>query len=171
MSRTLSLAAVVALWGAALYGSTRLHTLELGVAPIFCGPWGCTATPEALVGYHLFWLALLAPAATLVAAWRPAGQAVRFGKALAAAGVIGIVLLVAGAAAEWLASGGAERYALQRGLFVVATTPDLPLGPAALAGLAAWTHGACRGRRARGSVAPPTETRADAAGEAGAVDR
>lgn len=131
----LLLAAVVALWGAALFGATQLHTLDLPIGHGICGPWGCAAAPEALLGYHTLWLLILAP--TLVLMGRVTGPAVSRWLALGAL-LVGVALIAGLAGFEvvaWLRDGNPSGYALQRGLFVVATTPDLPAIPLTLAGL------------------------------------
>jgi hypothetical protein len=154
MARIFLLTAGVAAWGAALYGSTQLHQLDLPIGHGICGPWGCAAQPEALLGYHLFWLVLLAPLTTLVVRASPSALAVRFAWGVAAAGLLGMVLLAAWAGAAWISDGEGAQYALQRGLFVIATTPDLPVMPLLLSGLAARLFGCCRRQTTHDSEQP-----------------
>lgn len=136
-ARPLWLAAGVALWGAAIFGSLQLHTLDLPLGHGICGPWGCAAAPEALLGYHTLWLTLLAP--PLVLAGRVLGPGAGRKLALVAIGLgaAGVLAMAGTAAVEWLRAGELASYAVQRGLFVVVTTPDLPLIPLLLAGLIA----------------------------------
>ena len=125
-------------WGAALYGSTQLHQADLAIGHGICGPWGCAAAPEALLGYHLLLLTLIVPTVVLVGQWMSPEAQVRLGRWVTLIGGAGEVLLLAWAMGAWIADGKALEYALQRGLFVVATTPDLPVGQLLAAGLATW---------------------------------
>ncbi|MEN0111686.1 MAG: hypothetical protein AAF805_13290 [Planctomycetota bacterium] len=121
-------------WGLAVFGATQLHRIDLPLGDGICGPWGCAAAPSALVGYHLFWLLMVAPFATLASATLPRKTAIRLSTAMLATGVCATAALAVGGAVAWLREGGEPRYATQRALFVIATTPDLPVLSVALAG-------------------------------------
>ena len=133
--RLLTLAGVVALWAGAVYGSTRLHQLDWELGHGICGPWGCAAAPQALVGYHAFWLTLLAPSVLLVCrvAGFPAGR--RIALTAASVGLLGLVGLGAYGSIQWLQDGGDANYVAHRALFVCATTPDAPFLPLIVGGL------------------------------------
>ena len=137
MPRSISFAVGVVLWAGALFGSLQLHTLDLPIEHNICGPWGCAAEPQALLGYHLFWLALIAPAIVLATAATPPPWASRLALGAVTLGLAGFLALAVGSALDWVDDGEPVEYAAQRGLFVVATTPDLPFVPLLLGGLAA----------------------------------
>ena len=137
MMRRFLLLLIVTAWAGALYGSTQLHRYDLALQHNICGPWGCAAKPEALLGYHLFLLALVGPVVVLCVRVAPVDISSRLAFGVAAFGLLGALGLAAWAAGSWVASGQGAEFALQRGLFVVATTPDAPLLPLFLSGLAA----------------------------------
>lgn len=136
--RLLTFGVGLSAWGAALYGSTQLHQAQLAIGHGICGPWGCAAAPEALLGYHLLLLTLIVPTVVLVGQWLSSEANVRLGRWATLIGGFGALLLMAWATATWITDGSAPQYALQRGLFVVATTPDLPVAQLLIAGLATW---------------------------------
>ena len=122
-------------WGAALYGTTQLHHYDLNLGHDICGPWGCAASIEALVGAHSVWWLLLTPL-LLASAWtRSPTLTNRVAWGAVGLGLLAAVGLIGAAMAAWLWSGGDPRYVVQRGLFVLATTPDLPALPLAAAGV------------------------------------
>lgn len=125
----------IGVWGAAIFGTTQIHTLDLPLGHGVCGPWGCAAAPEALLGYHALWTVLLVPAIGLGCRVLSLQAARRVAWGALGIGLFTLLAVAGGAAIAWLRDGEPARYALQRGLFVVATTPDLPAGPLALAGL------------------------------------
>lgn len=125
--RLLTFGVGLSAWGAALYGSTQLHQAQLAIGHGICGPWGCAAAPEALLGYHLLLLTLIVPTVVLVGQWLSPEANVRLGHWGTLIGGLGALLLMAWATGAWITDGKPLEYALQRGLFVVATTPDLPV--------------------------------------------
>ncbi len=133
--RSLLLAMGISLWGAALFSTTQLHTLDLPLGHGICGPWGCAAEPAALLGYHLFLAVLLVPVVGLVCRTLNPATGRRVAWAVIGAALVAFVAVAGVSAVEWLRDGEPARYALQRGLFVVATTPDLPVGSLLAAGL------------------------------------
>ncbi|MEN1681358.1 MAG: hypothetical protein AAGJ46_17385 [Planctomycetota bacterium] len=134
-ARSAQLAIGVTVWGAAIWASTQLHTIDLPIDFDICGPWGCAAAPAALLGYHALWASLLIPGVAMAcrALAGPVGR--RIALVCFSVGAVGLISLFGWGAADWMASAGSD-YALQRGLFVVATSPDLPAGQLALAGIA-----------------------------------
>ena len=121
-------------WAASVYGATQLHKYDLPIGLDICGPWGCAASPESLLGYHLLWASLLVPAVVLQCVLLPKHTGLRIGLVALTLGITGILLLSGWAAYGWIDGGNGTQYALQRGLFVVVTTPDLPLLPLTLSG-------------------------------------
>lgn len=150
MTRLVGFAIGVAAWGGAIYASTQLHRVDLRLGAGICGPWGCAAKPEALLGYHLLLLALIAPGVALVAWAIAARQAIRLGRRTIASGLLGLVGLAGWGVSIWLLDGGSPRYAIQRGLFQVATSPDVPVVPLIVGGAAAAFVGRLRGGRDAG---------------------
>lgn len=133
-ARPVALAAGVAVWAAAIFGSLQLHTLDLPIGHGICGPWGCAAEPEALLGYHAFWTFLLVPLIALICRVNAGPAGVRLAWAVGLTGALGIAMVLSVGSLAWARSEG-SRHALQKGLFDVATTPDLPFVPLTIAGL------------------------------------
>lgn len=123
-------------WGAVLFATTLLHRLEVDLGAGICGPWGCSANPQALVGYHAFWLVLLVPAVVCGCQAMTPPWGSRVALASLVSGIAVAVAIVGWAAGAWMLAHGAE-HAVQRGLFVLATTTDVPAAPLAVAGLVA----------------------------------
>ncbi len=139
-SRGLATWGVLAIaWAACLVGSLQLHRSAGWLTNSLCGPWGCAAAPEALLGYHLFLTLLIVPLALSLQHWlsplyrRPAAWLLLFsGIALAAS-------IAVPAAWHWRQQDSSDKqrgYTAHRAVFVVVTTPDLPALPITLAGLA-----------------------------------
>ncbi len=144
LARLLAFGVGLTVWGAALYGSTRLHQANLSIGHNICGPWGCAAVPEALLGYHLLLFTLITPLVILVGHWLSPQANARLGRWATLIGGAGLLAIVAWATIAWLVDGNAPQYAFQRGLFVLATTPDLPAGPLLVGGWIAWRRGTRR---------------------------
>lgn len=127
----------LAIWGAAVYGTSLIHLIKLPGEHTICGPWGCAAEPSALLGYHLFLLVLIAPALVVgcCAVSQPRGRQIARWSFLG--GLIGILGFVIWGAGNWIIEGNGAEYAMQRGLFVLVTTPDLPLMQLSLSGVIA----------------------------------
>lgn len=133
--RLATIAPWLLIWAAALFGTTQLRRVSLPLGGDWiCGPWGCAAEPSALLGYHLFWLLLITPAVVLGCLSLPAKRARRVAKSILLLGLAAGTALAVGGAIAWPRDGGELRYATQRALFVVATTPDVPAVHVALAG-------------------------------------
>ncbi|MEM6330598.1 MAG: hypothetical protein AAF790_10155 [Planctomycetota bacterium] len=144
-------------WGGAIAGAAFLHEAQGLIGYSICGPWGCAASTEALVGYHLLLTLLLAPAAVLLSRLAPRGVRRRLGLGVLAAGLVLGGAIATNAAAEWNRTAPGDRlrpYTLQRAAFVVAASPDLPAVPLTLAGLACVAATAVLDRRGR---QPPGE--------------
>jgi len=120
----------LAVWMAVVYGA-----LKVGDIPgdwnlhMLCGAWGCLPQPQALVGYHLFWFAVLAPAAGLTV-WFSG----RAGAMIAGYTCGGLGLLLMAGMLGWLTwyqlpelISDEPTYFWQRYLFTLATTIDIPV--------------------------------------------
>ncbi len=131
---------LLASWVAGVYGSLRIHELDLGLTHGICGPWGCGPRVEALVGFHGFWLMLLVPSALVFASYVPRRWACRTGIALTCVGFIATVGFVIWDVATYLhaAPSSGDSYWFRRGLFALATLVEVPLVPTTLAGLILW---------------------------------
>ncbi|MEM6799281.1 MAG: hypothetical protein AAF589_07175 [Planctomycetota bacterium] len=139
----------IAVWVAALVGSVQLHRVGRWLELDLCGPWGCAAAPEALVGYHLFLTLLIAPAAVLIRWALPANWRVHFAGLLVSLGLALAVVIGLRAAVLWqeIASDAQQVYLWRWAGFVVVTTPDVPALPLTIAGAACLTAGLAASRR------------------------
>lgn len=134
--RLATLCLFAAVWGGLLFGASQLHRYDLGLGHGVCGPWGCAASTEALLGANSLWTLILVPIAVSGCAVGGPVAGWRIGLGMSVVGFAGALLLVAAGSASWWMAGEPTEYLLQRGLFVLASTPDLPVIPVALAGLA-----------------------------------
>lgn len=124
------IAAILALWAAALWGALALRHAPGDWGHSVCGPWGCGPPAQALLAIHLAWLLLLLPPSVATAASsrvpRPAKRLVA--GCLATSGVVALVGVIGYQLLVWLpqASQYARGYLFQRCLFAVVTTIDFP---------------------------------------------
>lgn len=125
-------------WLVSLYASLELHRFQGYVGHSICGPWGCAATPEALLGYHLFWTVLLVPVAWAIAKYVVIRPAYVLPAALIGSGICALIGMLYLAGSSWIAEGGDSAYLMQRMLFTLATNVDLPAVQIIVAGFAAW---------------------------------
>lgn len=131
----------VAVWAMALLAALQIHHYPQAGEWIgfdICGPWGCAARPEALVGYHSFWLVLLAPPAFWAGIRASPSVASRAAWALVGVGA-GLTLSIAGGAVYDCLANGPEnlrQYWLQIAGFTLASSTDVPAVQIAVAGLA-----------------------------------
>lgn len=125
-------------WLAAIAGSLQMHKLSGWMTHSICGPWGCAAAPESLIGYHLFIGLLAIPMAVLLSFVLPKPWRKLLGWLLLGTGLFGIATLAGYGAIDWLdlATPTQRQYTVQRAGFVMITTPDYPVMQTALAGLA-----------------------------------
>ncbi len=129
-------------WAAALYGA-----LQIGLASdhgahghdglSICGPWGCGPPVRALVGWHGFWLVLVALPVGLLIRWWPVVRLKFVGLRLTAVGLLPLVGIGIYEAVTWLPniSVGEPTYFIQRCLFAVVTLTDVPVIPVTLSGI------------------------------------
>jgi hypothetical protein len=93
---------------------------------------------------------MVAAAAVAVALHRLTARQLRFlGSALTAAGIIGLLVLIAWDLIPWLGEvpPNLRRYTFQRILFTIGTNPDLPLLQVTVAGSVCWIMGLRRKTR------------------------
>jgi hypothetical protein len=71
------------------------------------------------------------------------------GLAVTSAGVVGLLVFVGRDLARWLTAAPPDfrRYAFQRMLFTIGTTPDVPLVQVIAAGVVCWLAGLLRKKR------------------------
>lgn len=151
-SRLLVLGGGLVAWATAIGGALQMHRWHGLIGQGLCGPWGCAAAPEALLGYHLFLLVTFAPTATL--ACRALAPVLRRPLAwgLLLVGTGGAGALAGQAAHEWrrdVTDARLRAYTAQRAGFVVATSPDVPVIPIGLSGLCCLAFGGLPRRKAR----------------------
>ena len=140
MGLSLMRLALIPIWGGALWGSLQIHALDLQLGHGICGPWGCGPPLEALIGFHAFWLSLILPFAICIGWFLPTTVVRRIGLSVLLAGCIGAVGLVGWDVVTYAMKSESTEYLLQRGLFTLATTVDIPTMQTTLAGavLAFW---------------------------------
>jgi hypothetical protein len=153
--------ALLGLWGAAIGGVSNLHRVTGRNEHSFCGPWGCTGPTEALLSYHGFWLALIAPPAVALGLHLPIEQGRRLGWRLLLVGLFGVIVIAAwGSIGWWLRVDGPNAaFWLERGLFELIDRSDIPVAQIAISG-AACLVAARVARRHPPEVAGPTVNQA-----------
>ena len=121
----------LAVWAAALWGALRVTRLPGYWGHSICGLWGCGPPLQAIVGWHLAWVVVLAP---LALGWGPLHSLPgyrlrRFGMALAIGGAALIVGVAIHERISWwpAVSPLQQSYYWQRVGFVIATNVDLPM--------------------------------------------
>lgn len=160
----------MALWGAALYGTLQIARITGPWDHAICGAWGCGPPLSALVACHGFWAVLIGGTVTAVMRYGSAPVLAVAGRLLMAGGMVGLVAL-----ALWEGTSGLTApdqswwpYALQRYLFVLATSVDMPLLQIIAAGAMMAKGGrAVAARQARQSSAEVGEERGSATAEPG----
>jgi len=127
----------LAAWAAALYGVLQIRHLTGAWDHVVCGPWGCGPPLSSLVAYHGFWFVLLGGGALLAAkTWsRRALRNVGFGLILGS--VVALLALVGWDLVSWLplVADTPDKHLLQRALFVVLTSVDVPATAIGLTGV------------------------------------
>ncbi len=127
----------MAVWGTAIWGTSLVQKVQALNIHNICGPWGCASPLGALLGYHLFWFALLGPMLVSACLLLPKGKGSLLANLLFWGGLFGAIGLVVWASTQWLMDGLESQYAIRRGLFVLATSTDIPLLQVCLSGLVA----------------------------------
>ncbi len=143
-------------WAALLYG-----VVQIGIASehgghahggiSVCGPWGCGPPVAALVGWHGFWLLLVAPPIGLLIRTWPSPRLRTLGVAVT---VVGVLTLIGIGLWETVALSGHRSYLVQRFLFSVVTLTDVPVMPVTLAGIALCLGARAKRLRGRRSLTP-----------------
>lgn len=124
----------VPVWIAGLWGSLQIHRYDLNLGHSVCGSWGCGPPIEALIGYHGFWTLIILPIAAGVGAFVPAAISRKVGWAVLGISVLGTVGYVAWDVISYAMRSGDYHVLMQRGLFTLITTVDIPMLPTILAG-------------------------------------
>ena len=104
---------------------------------------------QALLALHGLWLLAFAGLARLIAIKWPPARVKCLGIALCAIGLAALGGLIAH---DVLSSSPAglsiyRKYIIQRALYVVGTTPDIPVIETILTGMALWVSARCTSRR------------------------
>lgn len=139
-----------AAWAAGLLGVLSLQYLPdrfFGEHTV-CGPWGCGAPLPALLACHGFWLVLFTPMTILAARCKSPRTVWRIGATLVALAGVGLVGVGVWQGLTWwpAVDKSLHRFAPQRYLFALATTVDVPVLEALLAGVTLWWAGLLRER-------------------------
>lgn len=119
-------------WTTALVGGLHFHKIEMGHS--ICGPWGCGPPTSALIGMHIFWLAIIAPLG-LLASQLPHPDWRRFGWGLAAAALVMTLGMGIYDYFSWQREPLAPTYVFQRFFFRIATLIDIPILQIGLTGI------------------------------------
>jgi len=116
------------LWLVAAYGTLRLNELPEWYVHRLCGPWGCLPSIWSLIAMHGFWALGCLPAGALIAQRFDARRLRRIGTSVAGVGLLLLVLVLGGAALQWMTSRppDAWRYVPQYSLMSLATQVDVP---------------------------------------------
>ena len=141
------------LWGVLTWGVLSLHDSSIAQNYSICGPWGCGPTISALLAAHGFWLLVAIPGAFWASRSLSNRGATRLGWVGLGLGLSGILAVVGQEAMQpSMADHSPVRvYLIQRLLFALATTVQVPLVPTILAGLILLRAGR---RRSRSQHAP-----------------
>jgi peroxiredoxin len=136
------------LWGAATWCILSLHDAPIAREHSICGPWGCGPTIPALLSAHGFWLLVAIPAAFWAATSLTTKRSVEVGLVCLGIGLVGIVAVALGESIKWpgVAHHEGQSYLIQRILFSLATTVQVPLFQTTLAGLI-LVHTGHRGKK------------------------
>jgi len=122
------------IWLLGLWGSLKIHELDLNLGHSICGPWGCGPPVEALLGYHAFWLVLTFPVAISIASYLSPSRRSKLGWLFLAVGIIGVVFVAGGNTVEYWKSSESSKYLLQRFFFATVTKIDIPMIQAIVVG-------------------------------------
>ena len=126
---------MVPVWLAGLWGSLHVHKLDLLTGHDICGRWGCGPPLEALIGYHSFWTMILVPCAVVAGWYLAPSTSRRVGLAVLLASIVGTVAYVSWDVFNYFVQAESTQYLVQRGLFTLVTTVDVPMIPTIFAGL------------------------------------
>ncbi len=129
MSSMVRLTMALFAWAGVLWGVLQLAHVETDWDHTVCGPWGCGPPIAALVSAHLARLVVLLPAGMAGRQWVSNEGLRATGLALFVVAVAAIVGMIVREATTWQPSVGPEQrgYFVQRCLFVIGTSIDLPV--------------------------------------------
>ena len=146
ISRVALWAMGLAMWLLAMLAALRVSQLDVRFTHLICGPWGCGPTLQALVACHLFWLILLAPPATVAAHYSDISTVRLVALTAIGAAIATLAGVAIHEAITWLPQGQGS-YFIQRCLFVVVTTIELPIVQLLLLGGGGYWYAAWRTRQ------------------------
>lgn len=142
MTTNLQRLLLVPVWIAAVWGSLQIHRMDLNLGHSICGAWGCGPPVEALIGYHGFWTLMVLPIAVGLGLYLSAATSRKVGVAVVLFGLVAICIHVGWDAFTYANRVGSAEYLIQRALFILVTSVDLPMIPTVLAGsLLAFGYG------------------------------
>lgn len=118
---------LVPIWLVGLWGSLKIHELDLHLGHSICGPWGCGPPVEALLGYHAFWLVLIVPIALAAGAYFSSPSRRMLGLAILVIGTIAVAMVAGDDTFRYWKSSENSQYLIQRFFFTLATKVDIPM--------------------------------------------
>ncbi len=135
-------------WAALVLASLQAKLLVSASAHSVCGPWGCGPETSAIVAMQAGWLAVVGPPLVyfpLRLKWSCSAIR-RMSLALFAAGLSGVLAIVAWQWLVWLPQAGpwSKHYIWQRCGFAVLTAVDWPLIPLVIVSGCLWIITAVR---------------------------
>lgn len=148
-------------WGIGLFAILQVGRLPIDDGHLVCGAWGCGPPLQALVAWHGFWILLLAGPLTIGGRYLDRPTQTRAALLVGGIGLLGILGIVAWDLVAWYPSVSEfqQQFLLQRCLFSVATTVDLPVIALAVAGFGHWLWLiATRPSASEGTEAVPSAT-------------
>jgi hypothetical protein len=127
-------------WAGALWGVLQIANLRTPWDHVACGPWGCGPPAGALFSAHLAWLVVLLPIGYVGSQWFPSGRRSAIGLTIAVVAAAVIAGMVVREATTWLPTAGEFQrpYFIQRCMFVVGISIDVPVVQLMLLGTFWW---------------------------------
>lgn len=127
-------------WGGGMFAVLQVGRLPLDDGHAVCGAWGCGPPLQALVAWHGFWTLLLAGPMMIGGRHLDRRTQVRAALVVGGLGLLGVLGFVAWDCLVWYprVSSFQQQFLLQRCLFSIATSVDLPVIALTLAGFGLW---------------------------------
>lgn len=163
LSGLIELIVLPLIWGTGILGAIQLQHADIGGEHSICGPWGCGPPTGALLAMHVGWLAVLGlPLLYLPFRLRISRVWVnRLAAILIAAGLLGVVAIIAWQWLVWLPQAGqwSREYIWQRCGFAVAAAVDFPFVQLVAIGLLLTVSNALLPSRSASMVHPSAKAR------------